>query len=77
MMTGFGMGLGGLVMGLFWIGLIAGVAWLVRGLFPVGQQPIALKTQSEPGTEDILKQRYARGEISTAQYDQMRRDLSA
>ena len=78
MLTGFGMGLGGgLVMVLFWIVLIVGAVWLVRGLFLTGQQPLVSSTRSEPGADDMLKQRYARGEISKEQYDQMRRDLSA
>ena len=78
MMTGFGMGLGGgLVMVLFWAVLIVGAVWLARGLFPNGQQPLTSATRPEASAEDILKQRYARGEISKEQYDQMRRDLSA
>jgi len=78
MMTGFGMGLGGgLVMVLFWVVLIVGAVWLVRGLFSTNQQPPVSSTRSEPNADEILKQRYARGEISKEQYDQMRRDLSA
>jgi putative membrane protein len=78
MMTGLGMGLGGgLVMVLFWIILIVGAVWLARGLFPASQQPAVSATRPEASAEDILKQRYARGEISTEQYDQMRHDLSA
>ena len=78
MMTGFGMGLGGgLVMVLFWLVLIVGVVWLVRGFFPSGQQPPAPSTRLEPSADEILNQRYARGEISKEQYEQMRRDLSA
>ena len=78
MFTGIGMGLGGgLVMVLFWVVLIVGAVWLARGLFPNGQQPPASSTRPEASAEDILKQRYARGEISKEQYDQMHRDLSA
>lgn len=78
MLTGFGMGLGGgLVMVLFWVVLIVGAVWLVRGLFSTNQQPPVSSTRSEPNADEILKQRYARGEISKEQYDQMRRDLSA
>jgi putative membrane protein len=77
-MWGIGMGLGGgLVMVLFWGALIVGAVWLARSLFPNSQQPPASSTRSEASAEDILKQRYARGEISKDQYDQMRRDLSA
>lgn len=78
MFTGLGMGLGGgLVMVLFWGALIVGAVWLARTLFPSGQQPPASSTRPEASAEDILKQRYARGEISKEQYDQMHRDLSA
>ncbi len=78
MMTGFGMGLGGgLMMVLFWIVLIVGAVWLARGLFPNGQQPPASLTRSELSADEVLKQRYARGEITKEQYEQMHRDLSA
>lgn len=78
MFTGLGMGLGGgLVMVLFWGALIVGAVWLARSLFPNSQQPPASSTRLEASAEDILKQRYARGEISKEQYDQMHRDLSA
>ena len=78
MLTGFGMGLGGgLVMVLFWIVLIVGAVWLVRGLFLTGQQPLVSSTRSEPGADEILTQRYVRGEITQEQFEQMRRDLSA
>ena len=78
MMTGFGMGLGGgLAMVLFWAVLIVGAVWLARGLFPNGQQPLVSATRPEASAEDILQQRYVRGEISQEQYDQMRHDLSA
>jgi len=78
MLTGFGMGLGGgLVMVLFWVVLIVGAVWLVRGLFPTGRQPATSSTRSEPGADEILKQRYVRGEITQEQFKQMRRDLSA
>ncbi len=78
MFTGLGMGLGsGVVMVLFWVVLIVGAVWLVRGFFPTGQQPPASSTRSEPSADEILKQRYARGEITQEQFEQMRRDLSA
>ncbi len=77
MFTGFGMGLGGgLVMVLFWVVLIVGAVWLARGFFPTGQQPPASSTRPEASADEILKQRYARGEITKEQYEQMRRDLS-
>ena len=78
MMAGFGMGLGGgVLMVLFWVVLIVGGVWLVRSVFTSGQQPPVSSTRSEPSADEILKQRYARGEITKEQYEQMRRDLSA
>ncbi len=78
MMTGFGMGLGGgLAMVFLWVVLIVGAVWLARGLFQNGQQPHVSSTRLEPSADEILKQRYARGEITKEQYEQIRRDLSA
>jgi putative membrane protein len=84
MFTGLGMGFGGglmvlmgLVMVLFWVVLIVGAVWLARRLFPNGQQPPASSSRPEASADDILKQRYARGEISQEQYNQMHRDLIA
>ncbi len=79
MMTGFGMGLGGgLVMLLLWVVVIVGAAWLARGFFSTGHQPAESPTRrSEPSADEILKQRYARGEIDKEQFEQMRRDLEA
>ena len=76
MMTGFGMGLGGgFVMVLFWVVLIVGAAWLARGFFSTGRQPAESSARSEPSASEILRQRYARGEIDKEQFEQMRRDL--
>lgn len=74
MMNGFGMYGGGWLIGmglmiLFWVAVILLVIWAVRSLFP---------RQSRSGREqalDILQQRYARGEISAAEYEQARARL--
>ncbi len=71
---GFGMGLWGiLVMVLFWGGLVMLAVWLVGLMFssPKNKNPNA--TQS---AEEILKIRYARGEINEAEYKQMKETLS-
>ena len=75
-MMGFGLGMGlfGLLgMGLFWGGLIALVVWLVKLLFPAGQQTGASPTPPSP--LEVLHTRYARGELTEAQYRQMRQTL--
>jgi putative membrane protein len=68
-MWGVGMGLGGLVMLTFWGALIVGIVLLVRAI-GVGGGP-----QSHTPPLDTLKRRYAAGEITRDQYEQMRKDI--
>lgn len=63
----------GLIMMIFWLVILVGIAvfiaWLVRQV--IGREP-------RSGTNralEILQERYARGEITREQYEQMRRDL--
>lgn len=67
-MAGFG-GLGMLVMALFWIGVIVLVVWGVRHI-SAPQQPNVASDAVE-----ILKQRYARGEMSHEEFLQAREAL--
>jgi putative membrane protein len=59
-------------MWIFWIAIIVGiillVKWIVQQNRPGGQQ------QGENSLE-ILKKRYARGEIDKEEYDRIRKDL--
>ena len=57
---------------LFWIALIGLSVFLVRGLFQPG--PSALGRQPLSARE-ILKERYARGEINKEEYELMLKDL--
>ena len=66
---GFGMGLGGLAMLAFWGVLIVGVVLFVRVL----GGDTGHRWQRTP--IDILKRRYAAGEITREQYEAMRKDL--
>lgn len=68
MMVGMGW-LGILTMALFWIGVILLVIWGVSALFPTQQR------SSEPDALEILRQRFARGEISREEFEQMRAAL--
>ncbi|KPV54969.1 hypothetical protein SE17_00510 [Kouleothrix aurantiaca] len=68
LMAGFGW-LGMLVMALFWIGVIVLIVWGLTHVFST-QQPGA-----ELDAEEILKQRYARGEISHTEFVQAREAL--
>jgi putative membrane protein len=70
---GWGMGFGWIFMILFWALVILGIVALARWIFftggsagGAGKRPL-----------DILKERYARGEITRDQYEQMRRDLES
>lgn len=66
MMGWFG---GGLMMVVLWALLIAAIVWLVR----------ELRGQGNGGGSralDILKERYAKGEIDKAEFDSKKKDLS-
>ena len=65
-MYGFGMGI---LMVLFWVGLIALAIWLVRVLFPQVEKRSERPSAGEPNAREILDRRYARGEISREEYD--------
>jgi putative membrane protein len=74
-MLGFG-GFGIILMVLFWGGLIFGGVWLVKTLFNTGQDnqngPAAPRRTS---AREILDQRYARGEISREEFEQIKSDI--
>jgi len=68
MMGGFGgMGFGWLI----WLALIVAGVFLVRGGFNSGR----LQGGDNQSALDILKQRYAKGEISKDEFDRMKNDL--
>ncbi len=75
MMSGLGLGyglFGWLLMLLFWILIIAGIIFAVRWFFDQGK----LKGSSvEESPLDILKKRYASGEIDKEEFETMRREL--
>jgi putative membrane protein len=68
MMAGFGW-LGMLTMALFWVGVVLLVVWGLSNLFTT-QLP-----RVEPDAEEILKQRFARGEINREEFVQARETL--
>lgn len=77
MMMGWGMGFGGLgfvFMALFWVVIIAAAIWLLGNLFP-RSLPARPAGDTPQTAGDILKQRYARGEITREQFEVMRRDV--
>lgn len=66
-------GFGWIFMILFWGLVIFGVVALAKWMFSTGDS-VAGGGARPP--LDILKERYARGEINRDQYEQMRRDLA-
>ena len=68
------MGLGMIGMTLFWIFLIVGIVALFKGTW--GSAASAERRQ-EKSTQDMLKERYARGEIEKVEFQQRKRDLAA
>jgi putative membrane protein len=65
---------------IFWLVIIIGALWLLSRLFPSGDEDVSHQSSSRHGDRgesplDILRQRYARGEITREEFDQMRRDL--
>jgi len=81
MMGGGGLGFGwwgaamGILMLLFWALIIGGVVLLILWIVRQERPPA---TGSRTGGEralDILRERYARGELTREQYEQMRQDL--
>lgn len=79
MMGGFGFGgmlLGGLLMLAFWVLVIGGVIWLVVTLARGSQSTAGAPTAGQIPL-DILKTRYAKGEITKEQFEEMKRDLGA
>ena len=71
MMGGFG--IGGMLLGVFFlVVLIGGAVWLIQSL-PRGAAGPSLPPGETP--LEILKRRYASGEITKQQYEAMKRDL--
>ena len=77
MMMGFGF-FGLVFMLFFWGALIVGAILLVRYLFQANQQSSTSPQQNNDiNPQDILEQRYARGEITREQFETMKQDLSS
>ena len=74
-MMGFGMGIGLLLMLVFWGLLIVGAAWLVKGVFGGDKRTLGTSAGSSSSPREILDQRYARGEIAREEYERIRQDL--
>jgi len=79
MMGGFGLGggmlFGGLLMIAFWVLIIGGAVWLVVTLARNNQG--AATTASGQTPLAILQARYAKGEITKEQFEEMKHALGA
>lgn len=76
-MGGFGWGgwiVGGLLMLLFLGALVALVLFIIRS--STNNQSSGGQSGGREDALEILKQRYARGDISKAEYDEKRQDLA-
>ncbi|MBC8414665.1 MAG: SHOCT domain-containing protein [Nitrospira sp.] len=67
---GWGMGFGWFFMMAFWLLVILGVIYLISSLLGKGKN-----TKKSENTLEILNQRYARGDISRAEYIEKKNDL--
>ncbi len=56
---------------LFWVAIIFGIVWAIRRIFPA----IAMRGPRLNEAEEILKRRYASGEITSEEFAQKKKDL--
>ncbi|MBU0587699.1 MAG: SHOCT domain-containing protein [Gammaproteobacteria bacterium] len=71
---GFGFGFGGLFMILWWVIIIVGILALVRWMSKSSGSDRSASSTSKSAM-DILKERYARGEIDAQEYQKIKREL--
>ncbi len=73
MMLGWGFPFMGLGMLVFWMFILCGLGWLVRSVAR-GAGRLSIRSHGEAPL-DILNARYSRGEITKAQFEEMKSDL--
>jgi len=72
---GYGTGwLGMILMAAFWIAVIVGIVFVIRWLV-VATGTAGRKSSSEDSPLEILKRRYARGEINKEEFEEKKSDL--
>jgi len=64
--------MGGGFMWIFWIAVIVGIIFLVRW---VVQQSRPVEGKIEESSFELLKRRYARGEIDKEEFEQKKKDI--
>jgi putative membrane protein len=67
-------GIGAWWMAIFWVLVIIGIFFLVKWLVEQGRMSKKTSEGGE-GALDILKKRYARGEIDKQEFEQKKKDL--
>jgi putative membrane protein len=70
-----------ILMVVFWLAIVGLAIWLLSSLFPTEKSAARHRRETgygaSSGTEmDVLNERYARGEISRAEYEELRRGLN-
>ena len=72
---GYGIGwFGPLIMIAFWIAVIVGIVFLIRWIV-ISTRSTGQKTYHEDSALEILKKRYARGDIDKEEFEEKKRDL--
>ncbi len=71
---GWWMVFGGIVTIIFWAGVFALVVWVIAKL--VGHEGSRSVAGQKHNPLDIARERYAKGEITKEQFDQIRKDLT-
>ena len=72
--SGWGYGFGWLFMILIWLLIIVGIVAIVKWIVSASSGAQAPQKRT---ALDILKERYARGEIDQAEFEQKRRDIES
>jgi putative membrane protein len=73
--TMMGGGYMGIFMLLFWVALIAVIALMVSGAISGRSSSPKERQPMSPDALEVLKRRYAKGEIDKAQYQDMKREI--
>jgi len=73
-MMGFGM-MGGWFMSIFWIVIIGLIVWAIIALTKDKSSTDHRGSDKQTSALEILKERYARGEIGKEEFEEKRRDL--
>ena len=73
---GYGMGwVGMILMAAFWIAVIVGIIFLIRWVV-ISTGTGGRGARSEESALEILKRRYARGEINKEEFEEKKKDLA-